>query len=70
MVGPQASAQALIKKGQEHERELDVRSAVQCYEVQYLPSTCPALDHDIWNRSHSMIHMRFSLLPCSNWCMI
>ena len=31
--GPQAKAKALIKKGQEHERELDVRAAVRCYEV-------------------------------------
>ncbi|CAL5220003.1 g1948 [Coccomyxa viridis] len=30
--GPQASAKALIRKGQQHERELDVRSAVRCYE--------------------------------------
>ncbi|CAK0770004.1 hypothetical protein CVIRNUC_003724 [Coccomyxa viridis] len=30
--GPQAKAKALIKKGQEHERELDVRAAVRCYE--------------------------------------
>ena len=31
--GSQAKAKALIKKGQEHERELDVRAAVRCYEV-------------------------------------
>ena len=32
--GPHAKAKALIRKGQEHERELDVRAAVRCYEVR------------------------------------
>ena len=59
--------QALIKKGQEHERELDVRSAVHCYEVQYLLISCPCSQPRSWNSSHCMIHMRFSLLPYSNW---
>ena len=42
--GPQAKAKALIKKGQELERELDVRAAVRCYEVSVsTPCLCTAL---------------------------
>lgn len=33
MGGARATAEALIKKGQEHEREMDVRAALRCYEV-------------------------------------
>lgn len=31
--GARATAEALIKKGKEYEREMDVRAALRCYEV-------------------------------------
>lgn len=31
--GARANAEALIKKGKEYEREMDVRAALRCYEV-------------------------------------
>ena len=34
MGGARATAEALIKRGIEHEQEFDVRAALRCYEVR------------------------------------
>jgi hypothetical protein len=36
--GPRATAHALIQKGRQYERDMDVRAAVRCYEVMPLGS--------------------------------
>lgn len=47
MGGPRAAADALIRKGKEHEREMDVRAAVKCYEVNCLLVTF-SLPHQLY----------------------
>ncbi|BDA42221.1 probable regulator of microtubule dynamics protein 3 [Coccomyxa sp. Obi] len=45
MGGARATAEALIKKGKEHEREMDVRAALRCYEDanKLVPNTVDTL---------------------------
>lgn len=51
--GARANAEALIKKGKEYEREMDVRAALRCYEVHI--SNVFVLQDPSWGR-HSMGH--------------
>ena len=56
--GARATAEALIKKGKEYEREMDVRAALRCYEVHI--SNVFVLQDSSWGRSkfHGPLHSR------------